>query len=124
MLIPGITSVVPGARSSSSVTVMTNFILDYEQDDGSVLPLKMEVAPSGIVTLHHTDWNEGDSTSLTPVGGAPLTIPLANGARISEVKMSRDPLSGTTYMAVMVDLALEWPAEVERDSWESMAVNE
>ena len=123
MLIPAITSVVPGALSSS-VTVMSNFILDYEQDDGSVLPLKMEVAPSGVVTLYHTDWNDGDSTSLTPDGGAPLTIPLANGSRISEVKMSRDPVSGTAYLAVMVDLALEWPAEVERDSWESMAVNE
>ena len=123
MLIPGITSVVPGALSPSE-DVMATFILGYEQDEGSVLPLKMAVAPSGVVTIHHTDWNGGDSTSLTPVQGVPLTLPLANGSRISEVKMSRDPVSGTAYLAVMVDLALEWPAEVERDSLGIMAFNE
>ena len=123
MLIPGITSVVPGVPSPRE-DVMNTFILGYEQEDGSVLPLKMAVAPSGVVTIYHTDWNAGDSSSLTPVQGVPLTIPLANGSRISEMKMSRDPVSDTAYLAVMVDLALEWPAEVERDSLESMAVNE
>ena len=123
MLIPGIISVVPGALSSS-VDVMSTFILSYEQDDGSVQPLKVEVAPSGVVTIYHADWNGGYSNSLTPVTETPLTIPLANGSRISDLKMSRDPESGTAYLAVMVDLALDWPTEVERDSIESMSVNE
>ena len=122
-MIPGVTSVVPGVPSSSE-DVMTSFFLGYEQDDWSVLPLKMEVAPSGVVTIYHSDWNGGDFTSLTPVQGVPLTIPLANGSRISQVKMSRDPVSGTAYLAVMVNLALEWPAEVDRDSMGIMAVNE
>ena len=51
-------------------------------------------------------------------------IPLANGSRISDLTMSRDPESGTAYLAVMVDLSLDWPTEVERDSIESMSVNE
>ena len=123
MLIPEVISVVPSVLSSRS-EVLTTFILGYEQEDGSELPLKVEVAASGVVTFYHADWEDGGSTALTPVQGAPLTIPLANGSRISELKMSRDPQSGTSYLAVMVDLALQWPAQAERDSWESMAVNE
>ena len=124
MLIPGIMSVVPGALSSSA-EVMNTFTLSYQQEDGSELPLQVEVAPSGVVTFYHlADWKAGDPTPLSPVQGAPLTIPLANGSRISELKLSRDPVSGTSFLAVMVDLALDWPAEVERNSWESMAVNE
>ena len=121
-MIPGIMSLGPVALSSSEDMTST-FILGYERDDGSVLPLKLEVAPSGLVTIYQAGWNAGDSTSLRPEG-SPLTIPLANGSRVSEVKMSRDPETGTAYLAVMVDLALEWPAEVDRDSWEIMAVNE
>ena len=123
MLIPGIISVVPGALSSS-LDVMSTFILGYEHDDGSVQPLKLEVAPSGVVTIYPADWNGGYSNPLTPAQGTPLTIPLANGSRISDLTMSRDPESGTAYLAVMVDLTLDWPAEVDRDSIESMAVNE
>ena len=123
MLIPGIMSVVPGA-SSFSEDVMTTFILGYEQEDGTKLPLKVKVSPSGVVSIYHSSLNDGDSTPLTPLQGAPLTIPLANGSRVSELAMSRDPESGTSYLAVMVDLALDWPAEAERNSSESMRVNE
>ena len=123
-MIPEVISVVPSVLSSSA-EVLTTFILGYEQEDGSELPLQVEVAPSGVVTFYHlADWKAGDPTPLSPVQEAPLTIPLANGSKISELKLSRDPVSGTCYLAVMVDLALDWPAEVERNSLGSMAVNE
>ena len=127
MLIPEVSSVVSESLTTTG-EVTSSFIVAYQQEDGSLLDLKVDVSPAGVVTFHHAAWNDQDlqvdlvSSPLTPVGGSPLTIPL-DGAKITDIEVGRDPQSGISYLAVMVDLALDWPSQAQRDSDESMAVN-
>ena len=132
MLIPAVDTVQSNGLTTSG-DVTTSFIVGYEDEDGSVLDLKIDVSPSGVVTIHHASWNEADlkidvdsdlSSALSPAPGSPLTFSLADGARVSDMSLARDQDSGTSYLAVMVDLALDWPAEADRATNESMTVNE
>ena len=131
MLIPAVNTVQSNSLTTSG-DVTTSFIVGYEEEDGSVLDLKIDVSPSGVVTIYHASWNEADLkidvdsdlSSALSASGSPLTLSLADGARVSDISLARDQDSGTSYLAVMVDLALDWPAEADRATNESMTINE
>ena len=136
MKIPPIDSVESQNKTDVGDPI-TSFILGYEDSsDGSVINLKFEVTPRGIISIYHAAWREDtmeigvdpiNYNTITPEDfdlTGELTVTLEEGARISDMDLARDPKSGKHYLAVMVDLALDWPAEANRSSSESMTVNQ
>ena len=132
-MIPPIDS-LESQNKSVSGNATTSFILGYEEgSDGSLTYLKFDVTVGGAISISHAAWREDtkeidvdiDNPTLSPKDeNGELTVMLKDGARISDMELARDPKSGKHYLAVMVDLALEWPAQVDRSSMESMTVNQ